>query len=286
MCAQACQAKKGLEISRMAPHDMETVLDWATQEGWNPGLKDGPAFYAADPGGFLLGSIDGEPVGSLSAVSYGSHYGFMGLYMVRPEFRGQGFGLQLWERGLDMLGGRVIGLDAVLGQKDNYARHGFKPSFHSIRCQGVGWGMAPPSVCHLNEINWGQIESYDHRCFPDTRANFLKAWLDQPGTSAFGIKREGRCRGYGVIRPCREGYKIGPLFAGDELAAEDLFQALCAQVPGNPFYLDVPQNNHLAVALAKRHGLEPVFETVRMYRGGEPPWADERVFGITSFELG
>jgi hypothetical protein len=40
------------------------------------------------------------------------------------------------------------------------------------------------------------------------------------------------------------------------------------------------------VALARGAGMTPVFETARMYRGGDPGLPLDRVFGITSFELG
>jgi hypothetical protein len=48
----------------------------------------------------------------------------------------------------------------------------------------------------------------------------------------------------------------------------------------------VPQPNSEAVALARAHGLSPVFETARMYRGHVRPVALHRVFGVTTFELG
>ena len=41
-----------------------------------------------------------------------------------------------------------------------------------------------------------------------------------------------------------------------------------------------------AVALAGDHGLSPVFETARMYTGPIRPLRLERVFGVTTFELG
>jgi hypothetical protein len=88
-----------------------------------------------------------------------------------------------------------------------------------------------------------------------------------------------------VIRPCRKGRKIGPLVAEDRAAAETLFSALVG-AEGGEVFLDVPQPNREAVALARSHGLAPVFETARMYTGALPPLAVERVFGVTSFELG
>jgi len=44
--------------------------------------------------------------------------------------------------------------------------------------------------------------------------------------------------------------------------------------------------NRDAVALAQRQGLAPVFETARMYTGAIRPLRLERVFGVTTFELG
>ena len=41
-----------------------------------------------------------------------------------------------------------------------------------------------------------------------------------------------------------------------------------------------------AIALAQDFGLAPVFETARMYTGAIPPLRLQRVFGVTSFELG
>ncbi len=40
------------------------------------------------------------------------------------------------------------------------------------------------------------------------------------------------------------------------------------------------------LALAQDFGLVPVFETARMYTGPIPPLRLERIFGVTTFELG
>jgi hypothetical protein len=89
-----------------------------------------------------------------------------------------------------------------------------------------------------------------------------------------------------VIRDCREGCKIGPLFADDDEAALILFRALAATRPGRPIILDVPVPNEAAVALARSHGMQPVFETARMYKGTAPDLSLSSIYGITTFELG
>ena len=89
-----------------------------------------------------------------------------------------------------------------------------------------------------------------------------------------------------MIRPCRTGCKIGPLVADDRAAAEAVLAALLAGAGGGEIFLDVPSVNRDAVALAQDLGLAPVFETARMYTGAIPPLRLERVFGVTTFELG
>jgi Acetyltransferase (GNAT) family len=87
---------KGLVVRQMTEADLKLALDWAAAEGWNPGVHDAHCFYAADPEGFFLGRLDGVPVGCVSAVRYGTGFGFLGLYIVKAEYRGRGFGLALW----------------------------------------------------------------------------------------------------------------------------------------------------------------------------------------------
>ena len=95
------------------------------------------------------------------------------------------------------------------------------------------------------------------------------------------------CPGYGVIRPCRTGYKIGPLFADSPELAESLFLALTSKVQATePIFLDTPEVNQAAVALAERHAMQVSFETARMYTGDFPELPVNRLFGMTSFEIG
>lgn len=99
--------------------------------------------------------------------------------------------------------------------------------------------------------------------------------------------QEGLLSGYGVIRPCRCGYKIGPLFADSPALAESLFGALQSQIPaGQPIYLDTPVINQNAVALAEKYQMKLVFETARMYTRSFPDLPLDRIFGVTTFELG
>ncbi|MEL6130833.1 MAG: GNAT family N-acetyltransferase, partial [Cyanobacteria bacterium J06628_4] len=109
----------------------------------------------------------------------------------------------------------------------------------------------------------------------------------QSGSHGVGMLQEQTLVGYGVLRPSQDGYKIGPLFADTAAIAEQIFQALVAQVPvGSSFYLDVPEVNGAAMALAKQYGMDYGFETARMYTQKDPKLPLDKIFGITTFELG
>jgi ribosomal protein S18 acetylase RimI-like enzyme len=281
-------ASDGYVIRSMRRNEIDLAINWAAAEGWNPGLHDAEPFYTADPEGFLVGELGGEPIATISAVRYGANFGFMGFYIVRPAFRGKGYGLRLCNVALAQLSGRNIGLDGVVEQQDNYRKSGFSLAYRNVRYQGrCGKTPEKAGVIDLADVPFAIVADYDASFFPDDRRGFLKSWLVQPGTRSRGVMRDGRLTGFGVIRPCRSGYKIGPLFADDAQLAEDLYQALQADLPETaPVYLDVPEVNEAAVALAGRHGMQVVFETARMYSGSFPDLPMQRLFGVTSFELG
>ena len=272
--------------------ELDLAVDWAAAEGWNPGPHDAEAFWAADPGGFWLAELAGEPVASISVVRYTPSYGFLGFYICRPEHRGKGFGLALWQAGMRHLGDRCVGLDGVVAQQANYRRSGFVLARRNVRF-GAARPVPPASVASGPEVvpaaalPFAELAAYDRTCFEAAREAFLRAWLALPGHVALAARRAGRLAGYGVLRPCREGAKIGPLFADGPEEAAALFGALLRAAPAGPVFLDVPEPSAAAVALARAAGMAPVFETARMYAGAPPPPVQAaRVFGITSFELG
>jgi GNAT superfamily N-acetyltransferase len=284
-------APDDLSIRVLPREEMKLILDWAAHEGWNPGVHDGECFHAADPGGFLLGERTGTPISSISVVTYPENFAFLGFYIVRPDFRGRGYGLKTWRAGLRRLSGFNVGLDGVVGQQRNYTKSGFILAWRNIRYAGAAPGRRPTAVAHgqvvpLTAVTFADLQAYVRRHFPAPRPTFLHLWISRPGTTARALLRDGRLAGYGVIRPCRSGFKIGPLFADDEAAADVLFEALAAKAGTAPLSIDVPEPNLAAIRLPERHGLKPIFETVRMYTGPSPDIALRDVFGITSFELG
>jgi hypothetical protein len=275
-------------VRTMRPEDVERFQTWAASEGWNPGLYTGPCFFATDPGGFFVGELDGQAISCISCVAYDDSFGFLGLYIVRPEFRGSGYGLQTWRAGMAHLGTRNVGLDGVLVQQRNYERSGFTVAHHHIRYRGVGGGRPPAGVVRLSAVAFEDVLAYDRASFAAWRPRFLRGWLALPESVALGCLREGRLAGFGVAHRGVEGFKIGPLFADDLAAAELLLRGLAAETGAGPFFLDTPDaaENPAAAQLVRRFAMRELFRTARMYTQGRPRLDAGRVFGITSMELG
>jgi ribosomal protein S18 acetylase RimI-like enzyme len=278
---------EALSITAADVRGVRTMLDWAAAKGWNPGLHDAESFLAADPDGFLIGSLDGEPVGAISLVNYDDEFAFLGLYIVRPEWRGHGHGLSMWRAAMARAGARNVGLDGVIEQQGNYARSGFKLVRRNVRYSGQGGGSSTPDgLVPIADVPAGAVLRYDAGIFPADRSPFLESWLRMPGARGLAALRDGALTGYGVARPCRTGFKIGPLFTDDEATAERLLSGLIGAIGDEPYFLDIPEPNAAAGRLVERFGMSPVFETARMYTGAPPPEPVDRIFGVTTFELG
>jgi hypothetical protein len=268
-------------------------IPWMREAGWNPGRHDAETFFSADPRGFLIGELDGEPIACVSGVRYDATFGFIGCYIVQERHRGQGYGLAIHEAVRAHLAGCTQGGDGVLANVKKYEQIGRVYAYRNARYQGRRTAEAPrhrADLVDLRDVLLNSVVELDRECFPAPRRAFLETWIHQPEAIGWAMRDAASpesLRGYGVMRRCFEGWKIGPLFARDDAAAEALFGGLTEQLhDGESFFLDIPEPNVAAVALVKRHHLVEAFATARMYTGPFPRVNLDWVYGVTTFELG
>ena len=280
---------EGFIIRRASRFEINFAIEAAASEGWNPGLYDGDSFYTADPDGFFIGTLNRSIIGCISAVNYGS-FGFIGFYIIKPEFRGKGYGIKLWNTAMDYLKEvKCIGLDGVVDQQNNYMISGFKLEYRNIRYEGRTSNKKnkPGNLIELSNVSVVSLLKYDNKFFPAERKQFLHSWINQPKSKAIGYLEKAELKGYGVIRKCRTSYKIGPLFGDNKTIAEEIFLSLISSVEDDvPFYLDIPEINPDAIELVEKYSMKKVFETARMYKGEAPRLPVQNIFGVTTFELG
>jgi GNAT superfamily N-acetyltransferase len=274
--------------------ELDVAVEWATGEGWNPGRADADAFWATDPDGFVCAERTGEVIATGSVVSYGGAFGFMGFFIVRPDLRGRGIGREFWFWRRDLLRDRLhdgasIGMDGVFAMQPFYRSGGFEFAHRTLRMTGIIGGVDGHSdsrLVDLASLRFDDVADYDRSCFLFDRPQFLARWIDPVGGRGLAAIENGEIVGMGVIRPCRTGHKIGPLFASRPDVGASLFEALAAVAHAEEVSIDVPEINADAMELARRHRLTEQFGCARMYHGAAPPIPWDRVYGVTTFELG
>ncbi len=274
----ACRAMVAAELPR--------VLDWAAAEGWNPGLDDAPAFHAADPGGFFVAEQDGTPVAAISVVNHSDSFAFLGLYICRPEYRGRGIGLALWQHSLSHAGGRVLGLDGVPDQQANYRRSGFRGTGQTHRFSGAVRGAAMDGVRPLRAGDTDTLVAIEARANGYEKSGFLRHWLADTATrKTLVADRGGAVAGFATIRRCRQGCKIGPLVAETQDDARGLIHAAAAFADGAEVIVDVPDDQPALMDYCASLDLTAAFHTARMYRGAAPV-RGRAIRTIATLELG
>lgn len=278
-------------IRPMTRAELDVVVDWAAAEGWNPGLHDADAFWETDPAGFVAAEMDGRLAGGGCAVAYGRSLGFLGLFLVRPDLRGSGVGADLWAARTQLSArldpGAPVGMDGVLAMQPFYARGGYVLAHRDVRHSfTASKGGREEGIVPAAGLPFEALAAFDAEHFGAPRPAFLRRWLSMPESTALVATEGGRPTGLGVIRRCRAGHKVGPLFAARSEVADALLRSLAAGVPGETVYLDVPESNPAAVALTRRWGMTEVFQCGRMWQGRPPPVPHERIYGVTTFELG
>jgi len=159
------------EIRPLRLDEMAMPVEWAAREGWNPGHSDAGLDHLADV--------------------------------------------------------RTVGLDGVVDQQHNDRRSGFVLAHRNVRYAGV----APLRVVATNgrrsitlvpaaDVDPSALERYDAAHFGAKRSDFLRAWTTDSSHRALvavrgsddgtaGDGTVGDVAGYGVIRPCRDGFKVG-----------------------------------------------------------------------------
>jgi len=275
---------------------LEFILDLATAEGWNPGKYDGESFFASDENGFLILYHGNEPIGSIAVVQLSKDYAAIGLFIVAKKHRSQGFGTLLWNEAIKRLAHcRTIGLNAVPSQVKRYQAAEFKDSFANQR-----WSKAVDSKAedtkHLIStaenpyLMFKKLCEYDELVFKHPREKFLTAMLLAPQTFAFvSFDKDRAVNGYGVVRPCIKGYRIGPLYAADFESAQTLCRLLLAKIPGEIVVLDTPIINKFGIAFAEYFGLEhiPAADTLAMFKGEQPESKNTSdCYAVASLEIG
>jgi GNAT superfamily N-acetyltransferase len=285
------QIPVGFAITQLRAEEVPVLREWARAEGWNPGHHDIDIAWQLDPGAFLALRLGNELVGGGTIFSHHGDFGFMGLFIVRPDMRGNGLGTALWFHRRDALVARLstgasIGMDGVFDMVPFYERGGFELAYRDLRFDGIAAGDADPTVVEAATLPFEQLDALDTQYFPTARTSFLRLWLNAEGTNSVAVVEDGTLLGFGATRACESGHRFGPVIALNDDVALRIISTLMHRIEGQPVQIDVPEVNEAGLAIAQQFGMTESFGCARMYLGGIPDLEIGNVYGVTSFEFG
>ena len=279
---------------RLTFPELQTLVGWAEAEGWEPGQNDPEMFWRCDADGFMAVESDGVFAGGGAVIKHSERFGFMGLFIIDEALRGHGIGRELWYARRDALLHRLgdqatIGLDGVDAMVPFYAKGGFVTATRHRRFSSMltsTTGARDSNVVELSSVDDRELSAYDQQCFPAERIEFLRYWSQQSSAVALAFREGDVLRGFGVIRRCVSGYRIGPLFADNVEVADCLFLSLTKKADAFPVFIDIPDANSIGIQWAIGKGMEEVFGCERMYFGPPPDIRQDKIFGVTTLEIG
>lgn len=302
-------ASADYRILPMRLRDLALVTDWARREGFCPGPGDVAIMRHVDPDGMWVGCLDHEPIGCIAAVRYDAQYGFIGLFLVQEQHRGQGYGVALWRQAMAHLADvACIGLEAAPERLEDYASWGFQPAYDTLRWKlpAAADPSGPRPSCLSGALPSGYrivpaamvgddvVAAYDARHEATPRPLFLREWLQSadPGDKVLVVlDGSGCCRGFARIREAQlpdsefPGWRLGPWLADNQALAGVLLDRLCGDRQGLVL-VDAPEANPRAHRLLEERGFSPTGRTIRMYRGTPPNLALQHIYGLACLELG
>jgi len=287
-----------LSKKQMNIEDFMVVQSWCMKEGWNVGKYDNTFYYQIDPKGHFLFFKEQNPIGSMSLVKHSNQFFTIGPFIVIESERGIGYGSQIWQQVITRLNNYPdanVLLYAVPQQIARYQEEGFKPCQNHLR-----WVINSPlfssekdqhQVYPVSLKSLNRIFEFDQNIFGYCRKNTLTSVLSHPQINGYYVEADNTIVGYGLIRPCIHGYRIGPLYANNADIAKLLLMKLVAIAGRENIILDIPEMNvtgqKLMLSLGAKRDIS--CDTMMMVKGNlssEFEFNIEKNYGLFSLEIG
>ncbi len=261
----------GPRVRRLRTRDIEVAIALTDLEAWGYTHADFERLLALSPEGCFAVEDQGRVVGVLTTTSY-DKLAFLGAVILRPEYRGRGYGRLLMEEALEHLsrsGIETVRLNAYLNVVPFYERLGFRGEYEVVRWSGRATGGTSPEVRPVGRGEVSRVAAFDAPFFGASRKALLdRLSREMPDTFLVAADR-GRILGYIVGSLSGEACEIGPWVtaAGHPDLARRLFQNLTVVAGAQEYAFSGPVHNPDLVRFAQEGGFREAFRTLRMWWG-------------------
>lgn len=278
-----------LDMSRLSSEDLDVALRLSTQAGWNQVIADWERFLALAPEGCYGGYVDGDLVATTCVAAYDSVVSWIGMVLVEKEYRHQGYGTAMFDRGLTyaLANSQDIGLDASDLGAPLYRNQGFRSAVEVERWTGTLTAPSHESVYDVYPVtDVDSVAALDRTVLGIDRSELLTRLCAEDGVTTLVAGDSANPVGYAIVRPGRIHPQIGPLLAPDATAVSSLLNGVVYTRSDTAVIIDTIASER-TTTLCRKHGLERRRTLSRMsYESTEPLLTDEQVWAVTDFAWG
>jgi len=282
-----------LRIRLFTKEDIAFADSLRALAGWNQTLEDWLRFLNHQPDGCFIAEWDGQPVGTATTTIYEEKVAWIGMVLVHPDARRRGIGRALLEHCIAFLKPRVacIKLDATPLGKTLYDTLGFKDEW-TLRRWETSQVELPANPMKYRVRPWlgadeGEMRTLDLEAFGVERWSMVDRLTKQRARWHLHETVKNRVVSFGVMRNGARAHYLGPLVAESIAAAGPLIKAFLTDLPNQPIFWDIPDQNTCAVELAQRLGFKPQRPLIRMFLGENRwPGDPQKIFALAGPEIG
>ena len=262
--------------------------------GWNQTEADWRLLLAQAPETAWVEELDGQVVGSATAVCYSLDLAWIGMVLVLPEYRRRGVGRRLLVHAIercDALGVKRLALDATEMGRPLYLSLGFVDQ-EPIERWGRSAGQecpAPLEDSSLSETNipvrpptvWKHSLDLDLEAFGADRGDLLQRLAALPGATCVQ-----NADGFAMTRPGSNARYLGPVTAKSPAAAERVCRTALEPHRAEALFFDILPLRRGFSELAESLGFQPLRKLMRMSRPAAPLAGPGWICSAAGFELG
>ena len=248
--------------------DIPAAMRLKEAAGWNQTEQDWLTVLDVAAGQCWVRELDGNVVGTVTAVSYGQKLAWIGMMLVDPAYRRRGIARDLMKFALAYLEGaevETIKLDATDMGYPLYESLGFLDECPIERWSGIA-GAVPREPASKDPRLLVEVEeaaALDEEAFGVSRAAVLRS-LRRACTQECLRAPDG----YVMARSGSNAHFLGPCVAREAGQARRLIESILARHPGEKVFWDLLPDNELASDLARELGFTCVRRLKRMWRPG------------------
>ena len=260
----------------MKSNDLDFALHLIDLVGWSLQRFQVEELLLFDDDCGIIVEVDSQPIGMIIAINY-ENFGFIGNFIVLPEFRKKGIGSTLFDysiKHLESKGIQTIGLDGVLDAVKLYKKHGFKSQTKSLRVIV----KVPPSpeklenshssIHSMTEELLEQVYELDNKHFKADRSKLLELVFRNNKDYCYVILRNGKVTAYIMAVPQKERIAIGPWVAeNNEVEAAELLRKIGEQTSPLPLRLPILQSNKRVLKILEQFDHSVNSYAIRMVKG-------------------